>query len=62
MTLHELRALAATKGITITPKGYLMHGTYHRIESWPAMLSMIEHHDPVQSQVAGWLREAARIA
>ena len=62
MTIAELRDIAACKGIQITPKGYKMYGTYHRIENWQATLAMIEHHNPIQSQVAGWLLDAARRA
>jgi hypothetical protein len=62
MTMQELTVQAAAKGIQITRKGYKMYGTYHRIADWPALLREIAHHDPVQSQVAGWLRDAARRA
>ena len=58
MTLDELRDLAAQRGVQITAKGYKMDGIYYRIESWPEMLAMLSHHDPVGSQLAGWLRAA----
>ena len=58
MTLDELKDLAAPRGVRITSKGYMMDGLFYRIESWPEMLAMVSHHDPVGSQLAGWLRAA----
>lgn len=58
MTLDELKVLAADKGIKITPKGYKTDGIFYRIESWPEMIAMLSHHDPVGSQLAGWLKAA----
>lgn len=58
MTLNDLKALAAQKGIQITPKGYRVNGMWYRIDSWPEMLAMLSRYDPVGSQIAGWLRSA----
>ena len=58
MTLDNLKALAAQKGIQITPKGYRVAGMWYRIESWQEMLVMLSRYDPVGSQIAGWLRSA----
>ena len=58
MTMDELKALAKTVGVRITSNGYKLDGLSYRIESWPEVLAMLSHHDPVGSQIAGWLKSA----
>jgi hypothetical protein len=54
--MQELKDAASSVGIRITPKGYFEYDAYHRISDWPAFLRLAEHHDPIGSQLAGWLR------